>query len=361
MLTFLTAWNDFFWPIIALSSQNPTVQVAFQSLATGYAPQQSIIMAGTLYGTFPVLDRLRPCSASTSSAESCKEQSRDDHTLRFPEGFAWGVATAAYQIEGAAAEDGRVPSIWDTFSHTPGKVAGGDTGDVACDHYHRMKQDLDLMADARHPRRTGSRSSWPRVLPDGPATSTRPGSTSTSELVDGLLERGITPLLTLYHWDLPQALEDAGGWLDRETADRFAELAEVIGHRSATGCSTITTLNEPWCSAFLGYALRRARARPAPTTAQRTRRGAPPQSRPRSRGHCPARRCCPPRAQLSVTLNLAHVEPASDRRAGPGRRRARRRASRTGSSSTRCCAAAIPSDCSAGHPAPHRLVLRPRR
>ena len=157
MLTFLMTWNDFFWPIIALSSQNPTIQVSFQSLATGYAPQQSIIMAGTLYGTVPGADRLRPPRPPDRRRHHVRGGEGMTTTLlqrSFPDGFVWGVAAASYQIEGAVAEDGRGPSIWDTFSHTPGAIDNDDNGDVACDHYHRWPDDLDLMPLTR-----------PRVVP----------------------------------------------------------------------------------------------------------------------------------------------------------------------------------------------------
>ncbi len=129
----------------------------------------------------------------------------------FPAGFAWGFAASAYQIEGAAAEDGRGPSIWDTFARQPGAIADGSTGDVACDHYHRYPEDVRLMADlgARAYRFS---TSWSRVLPWGPAPSTSAGSTSTERLVDALLDAGIKPLVNLFHWDLPQALQDRGGF-----------------------------------------------------------------------------------------------------------------------------------------------------
>ncbi len=175
-----------------------------------------------------------------------------DSGLEFPADFVIGSATASYQIEGAAREDGRGPSIWDTFSHTPGKVWNGDTGDVADDHYHRWESDLDLM------KRIGLQAyrfsiAWPRIQPTGSGAVNQPGLAFYSRLVDGLLERGIRPIATLYHWDLPQTLEDAGGWANRDTAYRFAEYAartaEVLGDR----VHTWTTLNEPWCSAYLGY------------------------------------------------------------------------------------------------------------
>jgi beta-glucosidase len=166
----------------------------------------------------------------------------------FPEGFLWGAATAAYQIEGAAEEDGRTPSIWDVFSRTPGKVLAGDTGDVATDHYHRWPEDIESMTALGLGAYRFS-ISWPRVLPGNTA-----GVDFYSRLVDALLERGIAPVATLYHWDLPQELEEAGGWPVRDTALRFAEYAERIGAALGDRVHTWTTLNEPWCSAFLGYA-----------------------------------------------------------------------------------------------------------
>lgn len=171
--------------------------------------------------------------------------------LAFPAGFLWGAATASYQIEGAVAEDGRTPSIWDTFSRLPGAVLDGDTGDVACDHYHRMPQDVALM------RELGLASyrfsvAWPRVRPDGGAVDQR-GLDFYRRLVDELHDAGIRPWLTLYHWDLPQALEDAGGWTNRDTAYRFAEYAATVHDAIGDRVPVWTTLNEPWCSAFLGY------------------------------------------------------------------------------------------------------------
>ena len=170
---------------------------------------------------------------------------------KVPDGFVLGVATAAYQIEGARHEDGRADSIWDTFSHTPGAVANGDTGDTACDHYHRYVGDVALM------RRLGVQSyrfstSWARVCPDGRTVNPK-GLDFYERLVDSILDAGITPWLTLYHWDLPQALEDRGGWPVRETADRFVDYALAVHDRLGDRVSTWTTLNEPWCSAFVGY------------------------------------------------------------------------------------------------------------
>jgi beta-glucosidase len=173
--------------------------------------------------------------------------------LRFPEGFVWGAAAAAYQIEGAVRDGGRGRSIWDTFSHTPGKTRGGDTGDVACDHYHRYPEDVALMAGL------GLRAyrfsiAWPRIQPDGTGPANPAGLDFYDRLVDALIGHGIDPIVTLYHWDLPQALEDRGGWAERETAHRFADYAEVVHQRLGDRVRTWTTLNEPWCAAFLGYA-----------------------------------------------------------------------------------------------------------
>jgi beta-glucosidase len=166
---------------------------------------------------------------------------------RFPEGFTWGVSTSAYQVEGAVAEDGRVPSIWDTFTHTPGKIEGGGTGDVACDSYHRWRDDLDLISGLGA---TAYRFSiaWPRLHdPRGVAHYDR--------LIDGLLDRGIEPLVTLYHWDLPQSLEDEGGWLNRDTVERFAEYAASCFDAYGDRVRRWITINEPWIVGLLGYRL----------------------------------------------------------------------------------------------------------
>ncbi|WP_129662618.1 GH1 family beta-glucosidase [Phytoactinopolyspora endophytica] len=176
-----------------------------------------------------------------------------NHGREFPEGFTWGSATASYQIEGAAQEGGRGPSIWDTFSHTPGKTLNGDTGDMACDHYHRWEEDLGHIADLGLDAYRFS-IAWPRVQPGGRGPLNPEGVSFYSRLVDGLLERGVKPVATLYHWDLPQELEDAGGWPARDTAYRFAEYAELMARELGDRIDTWTTLNEPWCSAYLGYA-----------------------------------------------------------------------------------------------------------
>ena len=176
-----------------------------------------------------------------------------DGPLTFPDGFRWGAATAAYQIEGAAREDGRGPSIWDTFSRTPGKVFAGHTGDVACDHYHRYRDDVAMMAELGLTTYRFS-IAWPRIQPDGTGPANPAGLDFYDRLVDELRGHGIEPLVTLYHWDLPQPLEDRGGWTARETAEAFAEYAEIVYGRLGDRVGTWTTLNEPWCAAYLGYA-----------------------------------------------------------------------------------------------------------
>ncbi|MBX9244253.1 beta-glucosidase [Actinotalea ferrariae] len=174
------------------------------------------------------------------------------HPLDLPGGFVWGAATAAFQIEGATSADGRTDSIWDTFCRVPGAVVGGDTGEVACDHYHRWPEDVALMAELGLDAYRFS-TAWPRIVPE-PGRIEQRGLDFYSRLVDGLLERGITPWLTLYHWDLPQWLEDRGGWTSRDVVDHFTEYALAVHGALGDRVRHWTTLNEPWCSAFLGYA-----------------------------------------------------------------------------------------------------------
>lgn len=172
--------------------------------------------------------------------------------LAFPEGFVWGAATAAYQIEGATDVDGRGPSIWDRFAHTPGRVSNGETGDVACDHYHRYREDVALMAELGLDAYRFSLS-WPRVLPAGTGPVNEAGLDFYDRLVDELLEHGIAPHMTLYHWDLPQALESLGGWPARSTAEAFAEYAAVVAARLGDRVRHIATVNEPHVISDHGY------------------------------------------------------------------------------------------------------------
>ncbi|WP_051703496.1 GH1 family beta-glucosidase [Streptomyces sp. NRRL F-5630] len=171
----------------------------------------------------------------------------------FPPGFRFGAATAAYQIEGAHDEDGRGPSIWDTFSHTPGRTQDGATGDVACDHYHRWPEDIALLAGLGVDAYRFS-IAWPRVLPQGTGAVNAKGLDFYDRLTDALLAAGISPTATLYHWDLPQALEDRGGWRERATAEHFAAYTAVVAERLGDRVGSWITLNEPYCTAFNGYA-----------------------------------------------------------------------------------------------------------
>ncbi len=223
-----------------------------------------------------------------------------------PGGFQWGVATSAYQIEGAAYEDGRGPSIWDTFSHTPGKVADGHTGDVACDHYHRLEEDLDLMAALGVDAYRFS-VAWPRVQPSGRSPSNPKGLDFYDRLLDGLRARGIRPHMTLYHWDLPQPLQDKGGWGHRDTIQYFADYAEVVARRLGDRVDSISTLNEPWVVATLGH--EKGIFAPGLTD----RRLAMQVSHHLLMAHglaVKALRALVPRVQLGIVLNLAPTHPA---------------------------------------------------
>ncbi|MFQ5576583.1 MAG: GH1 family beta-glucosidase [Anaerolineae bacterium] len=173
-------------------------------------------------------------------------------TLTFPSDFVWGVATSAYQIEGAWNEDGRGESIWDRFAHTPGKVTDGSTGDVACDHYHRWPQDVTLMKSLGLKAYRFSMA-WPRILPAGRGQVNQAGLDFYSRLVDALLEAGITPFVTLFHWDLPQALQDNGGWPARSTAKAFVEYADAASRRLGDRVTHWMTHNEPWCAGMLSH------------------------------------------------------------------------------------------------------------
>jgi beta-glucosidase len=172
--------------------------------------------------------------------------------LNFPDGFLWGTATAAYQVEGAHDADGKGPSIWDTFSHLPGKIFQDQNGDVACDHYHRFRDDVALMAELGLNAYRFS-VSWPRVIPNGTGPANQKGLDFYSALVDALLQRQIRPFITLYHWDLPQSLEERGGWAARDTAQAFGEYAALMGRTLGDRVKDWITLNEPLASTTAGY------------------------------------------------------------------------------------------------------------
>jgi beta-glucosidase len=175
-------------------------------------------------------------------------------TLQFPANFLWGTATASYQIEGAWDEDGKGESIWDRFTHTPGCIQDGSTGDVACDHYHRWPEDVAMMADLGLQAYRFS-IAWPRILPDGRGPINRAGIDFYSRLVDTLLEANIIPFVTLYHWDLPQALQEQGGWPLRATGEAFVEYADVVSQQLGDRVKHWITHNEPWCIGFLSHQL----------------------------------------------------------------------------------------------------------
>jgi beta-glucosidase len=172
--------------------------------------------------------------------------------LKFPENFLWGTATAAYQIEGAWREDGKGESIWDRFSHIPGRIYGNDTGDVACDHYHRMEEDIKLLKELGIASYRFS-IAWARIFPEGRGEPNKKGMDFYKRLVGLLRENGIIPAVTLYHWDLPQKLQDAGGWANRETADHFENYVRYVFKELGDQVPIWITLNEPWVSAFVGH------------------------------------------------------------------------------------------------------------
>lgn len=235
----------------------------------------------------------------------------------FPPGFVWGAATASYQIEGAIAEDGRRPSIWDEFAATPGMVRNGETGEVACDHYHRYPEDVALMSELGLGAYRFSLA-WPRICPEGDGRINAAGLDFYDRLVDTLLEQGITPWATLYHWDLPLALEKNGGWPVRDTVEAFAELTAASHARLGDRVRHWMTLNEPWCSAFLGYSSgRHAPGRTEPEAAL-----AAAHHLLLAHGEAVGILREDPDAQVGIAVNLYPVTPLDDR---PGNLDAARR------------------------------------
>ncbi len=229
----------------------------------------------------------------------------------FPPHFVWGVATSAFQIEGAATADGKGPSNWDSFCRVPGAIADGSHGDIACDHYHRWPADLDLVAGLGVDAYRFS-VSWPRVQPQGSGAWNEAGLDFYERLVDGLLQRGVQPYLTLHHWDLPQALQDRGGWAHRDTVHHFVEYARGIARRLGDRLASLTTHNEPWVMATLGYETGLF----APGL--KDRRAATQAAHHLLLSHglaLQALRADGCRSPLGVVLNLSPVQPASDAQA----------------------------------------------
>jgi beta-glucosidase len=226
----------------------------------------------------------------------------------FPTDFVWGAATASYQIEGAVDEDGRGESIWDRFSHTPGMTLNGDTGDVADDHYHRWHTDIELM------QQLGLRAyrfsiAWPRIYPRGTGQVNTAGLDFYDRLVDGLLAARVTPFVTLYHWDLPQALQDQGGWSNPATIDAFAHYAETVARRLGDRVQHWITHNEPWVVAFVGHyeGVHAPGVRDLPTALRVAHHLLLSHARAVSR-----LRAASPRSQVGITLNFSASRAASD-------------------------------------------------
>jgi beta-glucosidase len=225
-----------------------------------------------------------------------------------PDGFVWGAATAAYQIEGAATEDGRGESVWDRFCATPGKVRNGDTGAIACDFYHRYPEDIELMRELGLDAFRFS-IAWPRILPEGRGRVNQAGLDFYDRLVDALLAAGITPFPTLFHWDTPQALEDAGGWPARATAEAFVEYVEVVADRLGDRITRWVTHNEPWVVAWIGHAW----GEHAPGRTSESDAIAAAHHLLLSHGWATeALRRAAPDAEVGIVLNLEHVDAASD-------------------------------------------------
>jgi beta-glucosidase len=225
----------------------------------------------------------------------------------FPAGFVWGAATASYQIEGAWNEGGKGESIWDRFSHTPGKIANGDTGNLACDHYHRWPEDIALMKELGL-RAYRFSMAWPRLLPDGQGRKNPAGIDFYSRLVDGLLELGIEPFVTLYHWDLPQELQAQGGWPARTTAEAFVEYADLASRNLGDRVKHWMTLNEPYVSALVGY--HEGRHAPGHTDLDEALAAAHHLLLAHSRS-VPVIRHNAPGAQVGIVLNVSDMTPAS--------------------------------------------------
>jgi beta-glucosidase len=227
---------------------------------------------------------------------------------RFPDGFLFGTKTSAYQIEGSVHADGRGISIWDTFSHTSGATRNGDTGDVTADHCRHLDQDLDLIAELGAPAYCFS-VAWPRVQPTGIGPANQRGLDFYRRLLDGLLRRGVTPMVTLFHWDLPQPLEDAGGWAVRDTAGRFADYAALVAEALGPQVAMWVTENEPWCASWLGY----AQGVHAPGRRDLGLAAAAHHHLLLAHGRAvQAIRAAVPGAQVGIGLNLQPVRPASD-------------------------------------------------
>ena len=263
--------------------------------------------------------------------------------MRFPAGFVFGAATAAYQIEGAADEDGRGWSIWDTFCRTPGAVTHGDTGDIACDHYHRTESDLDLAAQIGL---TGYRFSiaWPRIVPDGTGAVNQKGIDFYRRLADEVRARGMDPVVTLYHWDLPQPLQDAGGWASRDTVERFCEYVRHVTDGLGDAVGTWVTINEPFCAGMIAHL--EGRHAPGLTDLGAALAASHHLLLAHGRAVDIVRAGSPGRASASRNCCPTSPRPRTPKRTRPPRGAGT--ATRTAGSSTPCCAAPTRRTCSTG-------------
>ena len=227
----------------------------------------------------------------------------------YPDGFWWGAATAAFQVEGATTADGRGRSVWDTYCATPGRVRNSDTGEPAADHYRRMEADVELMVPLGLDAYRFS-VAWPRIVPDGDGPVEPRGLAFYRRLVDCLRDADIQPVVTLYHWDLPQALQDRGGWANRATVDAFVRYASVVHDALGADVDTWTTMNEPWCSAFLGHA--QGRHAPGLTDPRAAYRAAHHLLLAHGDGVAAMRRAAGPAHRFGIVLNLYGIRPGSD-------------------------------------------------
>jgi beta-glucosidase len=251
-----------------------------------------------------------PAAAMVATPVASPVSAVETGAIQFHAGFLWGTASAAHQVEGAVTQDGRGPSIWDTFSHTPGKTFNGDTGDIACDQYNRYEADFDLMAELGFPAYRFS-IAWPRIQPTGEGPVNQLGLDHYQRLVDALLERGISPVVTIYHWDLPQALEDRGGWTARETADRYADYAAIVYEALADRVPHFLCLNEPSSQALIGYGL--GEIAPGRTSRSDALHATHYQLLGQGLAVQAMRAHQRPEAKIGTTLALWDVQPASER------------------------------------------------
>src|SRR6266436_9023193 len=241
-------------PIIASAPNVPITTGRFHPDTAAFAAVRACGRCSAAMLIMPRRGLLAAAIGLFASGSVVRSSTAADDEGAFPADFAWGASTSSYQIEGAIDEDGRGKSIWDVFSHTPGRVKNGDTGDIACDHYHRWRADIDLLARGNFSAYRFS-TAWPRILPSGGGAVEQRGLDFYERLVDALIANGIAPWLCLYHWDLPQALQENGGWLNRDTSAKFADYARVVARRLGDRVKHWAIFNEPNVHALFGHGL----------------------------------------------------------------------------------------------------------